>query len=70
MEAVLDDAALGNTFEVFSGPGPATEDFTALFQGARTDALASADAVRDTANLPPDEEPARVRDDLAHVRTP
>ncbi|MET8811704.1 SDR family oxidoreductase [Streptomyces sp. NPDC004549] len=70
VEALLDDAALGKTFEVFSGPGPATEDFTALFQGARPDALASADAVRDTANLPLDEEPARVRDDLAHVRTP
>ncbi|TGN79371.1 hypothetical protein E5083_06950 [Streptomyces bauhiniae] len=30
----------------------------------------STDAVRDKANLRLDEEPARVRDDLAHVRIP
>ncbi|MGW5782205.1 SDR family oxidoreductase [Streptomyces sp. NPDC003863] len=69
VEALLDDAAVGKTFEVFSGPGPATEDFTALFQGAQSDAPGALDAVEDTANLPLDAEPARVRDDLAHLRT-
>ncbi|MFE8015906.1 SDR family oxidoreductase [Streptomyces antibioticus] len=69
-EALLDDAAIGKTFEVFSGPGPATKDFTALFSEARPDASGALDAVEDTANLPLDAEPARVRDDLAHPLTP
>ncbi|MPY35725.1 SDR family oxidoreductase [Streptomyces adustus] len=69
VEALLDDAALGKTFEVFSGPGRATKDFTALFQGAQPDASAALDAVKDTPNLPLDAEPARVRDDLTHQHT-
>ncbi|MFC8654313.1 hypothetical protein ACFUCT_03755 [Streptomyces parvus] len=61
--------ALGRTFEVFSGPGPATTDFTALFSEARPDTPGALDAVQDTDNLPLDAEPADVRDDLAHLRT-
>ncbi|MHB9848814.1 NAD(P)H-binding protein [Streptomyces krungchingensis] len=34
------------------------------------DAPGALDAVEDTANLPVDAEPARVRDDLAHLRIP
>ncbi|MGW5000193.1 SDR family oxidoreductase [Streptomyces hydrogenans] len=71
VEALLDDTAIGRTFEVFSGPGPVTTDFTALFAGAEPDVPGAPDAVKDTADdLPPDAEPARVRDDLAHLRTP
>ncbi|MFI1470526.1 SDR family oxidoreductase [Streptomyces wuyuanensis] len=69
VEALLDDAALGKTFEVYSGPGTATKDFTALFTEAQPDAPGALDAVEDAANLPLDAEPARVRDDLAHLRT-
>ncbi|MFB7401016.1 SDR family oxidoreductase [Streptomyces rubiginosohelvolus] len=68
-EALLDDTALGRTFEVFSGPGPATTDFTALFSEAQPDTPGVLDAVQDTDNLPLDAEPADVRDDLAHLRT-
>ncbi|GGT10086.1 SDR family oxidoreductase [Streptomyces chromofuscus] len=69
VEALLDDAAIGKTFEVFSGPGWATKDFTALFAKAQPDLSGALDAVKDTANLPLDAEPARVREDLAHLRT-
>lgn len=69
VEVLLDDTALGKTFEVFSGPGRATKDFTALFAEAQPDASGALDAVKDTANLPLDAEPAQVKDDLAHLRT-
>lgn len=69
VQALLDGAAIGKTFEVFSGPGQATTDFTALFNEAQPDTPGALDAVRDSANLPLDAEPARVRDDLAHLRT-
>ncbi|MEL5957138.1 SDR family oxidoreductase [Streptomyces sp. CLV115] len=69
VEALLDDTALDKTFEVFSGPGPATTDFTALFTGAEPDAPGALDAVEDSPNMPLDAEPARVRDDFAHLRT-
>ncbi|MEU2955775.1 SDR family oxidoreductase [Streptomyces xanthochromogenes] len=70
VEALLDDTALGRTFEVFSGLGPATTDFTALFSRAEPDVPGALDAVEDRPNMPLDDEPARVRDDLAHLRTP
>ncbi|MFG2452794.1 SDR family oxidoreductase [Streptomyces sp. NPDC048512] len=69
VEALLDDEALGKTFEAFSGPGPATKNVTSLFHDMQSDASGALDGVKDTANLPLDAEPARVRDDLAHLRT-
>ncbi|MEU4170009.1 SDR family oxidoreductase [Streptomyces sp. NPDC026665] len=69
VEALLDDDAIGKTFEVFSGPGPATTDFTALFDEARPDAAGALDAVKDTENLPLDAEPAQVQDDIEQLRT-
>ncbi|WP_432017195.1 SDR family oxidoreductase [Streptomyces hydrogenans] len=69
VEALLDDTAIGRTFEVFSGPGPATTDFTALFAEAEPDAPGALDAVKDTDNLTLDAEPARFQNDLAHLRT-
>ncbi|MER5495619.1 SDR family oxidoreductase [Streptomyces sp. NPDC002561] len=68
VEALLDGTALGKTFEVFSGPGPAATDFTGLFAEAEPDAPGVLDAVKDTDNLPLDAEPADVRDGLAHLR--
>ncbi|MGW4561247.1 SDR family oxidoreductase [Streptomyces sp. NPDC004561] len=70
VETLFHDDAIGRTFEVFSGPGPATTDFTALFGETVPDAPGALDAVKDAANLPVDAEPARVRDDLAHLRIP
>lgn len=69
VEALLEDEAIGRTFEVFSGPGPATADFTALFQEAQPDTPGALDAVKDTANLPLDSEPPSVVNDLTHLRT-
>ncbi|MGW3114961.1 SDR family oxidoreductase [Streptomyces sp. NPDC001091] len=69
VEALLHVDAVGKTFEVFSGPGPATTDFGALFAGLRPDAPGALDAVADTAGLPPSAEPHHVITDLAALRT-
>ncbi|MGW4561253.1 NAD(P)H-binding protein [Streptomyces sp. NPDC004561] len=69
VEALLTKDALGKTFEAYSGPGRATRDWAALFGRAVEDAAGALDAVEDTANMPLEEEPARVRSDLAEFRT-
>jgi hypothetical protein len=53
-----------------SQTGRATSDFTALFEEAGPDAPGALDAVKDNANMPLDDEPDRVREDLARLRTP
>jgi uncharacterized protein YbjT (DUF2867 family) len=44
VEALLDDAALEKTFEVFAGPGAANSDFSALFDQAEPDRRAPSTA--------------------------
>ncbi|MFD5125235.1 SDR family oxidoreductase [Streptomyces sp. NPDC058385] len=68
VEALLTESALGRTFEACSGPGRATRDWVALFGRAAQDAVGALDAVEDTANMPLEDEPARVRSDLAEFR--
>jgi len=57
--------AVRKTFELVAVAGPATDDFDALFtaldEDPRDDVL---DGVRDTANMPVEDEPQRIRDDL------
>lgn len=65
IEALLNDSAIGKTFEVFSGPGEATSDWASLFGTAQPDAAGALDAVADTANMPLQDEPRAVQDDLA-----
>ncbi|MFG3250582.1 hypothetical protein [Streptomyces sp. NPDC048187] len=66
---LLEGVAVSKTFEVFSGPGRAPTDFTALFDQARPDAAGALEAVKDADKLPLDAEPSVVADVVAHVRT-
>jgi uncharacterized protein YbjT (DUF2867 family) len=62
--------ALRKTFELISAKGPATADFDALFTPLDADPPCALDAVHDMANMPLEDEPQRVRDDLNAVRAP
>jgi hypothetical protein len=44
--------------------GPAPEDFDALFAAVDEDPRDALDGIRDTANMPVEDEPQGVRDDL------
>jgi hypothetical protein len=61
------EQALGKTFELISAKGPAPRDFDALFAQLDADPPGALDAVRDMANMPLEDEPQRVRDDLNAV---
>jgi len=58
------DQALRKTFELIATTGLAPGDFDALFAPLEKDAQGALDGVRDAPNLPLDDEPTRVRDDL------
>ncbi|GAA4552929.1 SDR family oxidoreductase [Amycolatopsis samaneae] len=68
-ETVRNEASLGKTFEVYSGPGSPTGDWTALFGQAARDSASAADGVKDTDNMPLADEPVDVRADLSALRT-
>jgi uncharacterized protein YbjT (DUF2867 family) len=59
------EAARTKTFELVAEHGAASTDFEALFAPLAPDVLDELDAVRDMPNMPLDEEPERVREDLA-----
>jgi uncharacterized protein YbjT (DUF2867 family) len=67
VRSLASDAAAGKTFELVAATGPAPEDFDALFAPLEADPPGAFDGVRDTANMPLNEEPERVRDDLQAV---
>lgn len=67
VHAVGLESAVNKTFELIAGPGPATENFDALFAGLESDRPGSLDGVRDLENMPLDAEPAAVRRDLAEA---
>ena len=56
------------TFELVATAGAAQQDSEPLFGTLDADPPGSLDAVHDTANMPLEEEPQRVRDDLDAVR--
>jgi uncharacterized protein YbjT (DUF2867 family) len=57
------------TFELVATSGAAQQELGPLFAALDADPPGSLDAVHDTANMPPEEEPLRVRRDLdAHTR--
>lgn len=64
------DAAVGKTFELVAEPGPAPQDLTPLFAALKADRPGALDAVLDVANMPLDNEPAAVRDDLSTLTLP
>ncbi len=59
--------AMRKTFELVATKGPEPEDFDALFAPLDADPQGALDAVRDMANMPLEDEPRRVRDDLNAV---
>jgi uncharacterized protein YbjT (DUF2867 family) len=63
------DHAMGKTFELVAETGPAQEDFDALFAPLEPDTPGTLDGVDDAPNMPLDDEPQRVRDDLDKFRT-
>jgi uncharacterized protein YbjT (DUF2867 family) len=67
VRSLASDAAAGKTFELVAATGPAPEDFDALFAPLEADPPGAVDGVRDTANMPLNEEPERVRDDLQAI---
>lgn len=64
IRSLLTDTAAGKTFELYATSGHETTDWNGLFGTAVPDAVGALDGVRDTNNLPLDEEPAPVREDL------
>jgi uncharacterized protein YbjT (DUF2867 family) len=68
VNSLSSDQASRKTFELVAEAGPAPDDFNALFDRLDADPEGTLDGVRDIANMPPDEEPQRVRNDLNAVR--
>jgi hypothetical protein len=62
------DQALRKTVELVATTGAAQDDLGALFAPLDADAKDALDALHDTANMPLQFEPQRVRDDLDAVR--
>jgi uncharacterized protein YbjT (DUF2867 family) len=58
------DRALRKTFELIATTGPAPDDFDALFAPLAADPQGALDGVHDMANMPLEDEPKPVRDDL------
>jgi uncharacterized protein YbjT (DUF2867 family) len=56
--------ALCKTFELIATPGPAPDDFDVLFALLDGDPHGALDGVHDMANMPLEDEPRPVRDDL------
>jgi hypothetical protein len=68
VRSLVSDQAIGKTFELIAERGAAQDDFDLLFAALDADPLDALDAVRDQANMPLDEEPARVLDELDALR--
>jgi uncharacterized protein YbjT (DUF2867 family) len=64
------DTATGKTFELVAERGPAQDDFDRLFAALKADPPGALDGVHDTANMPLEDEPHRVRADLEALATP
>jgi hypothetical protein len=64
VHSLICDGAARKTFELVAATGPAPADFGALFAAVDADPPGALDGVRDMANMPLNDEPQRVRDDL------
>jgi uncharacterized protein YbjT (DUF2867 family) len=69
VRSLSSDAAVRQTFELVCTQGTEQGDFDALFGTLDPDPPGAVDGAHDTANMPVEEEPKRVRDDLAAVQT-
>jgi uncharacterized protein YbjT (DUF2867 family) len=68
IRSLLADTAVGKTFELYATDGPEPGDWEALFSAAVPDAAGALDGARDADNLPLDQEPEVVREDVARFR--
>jgi uncharacterized protein YbjT (DUF2867 family) len=64
VRSLSSDSADHKTFELVAEQGPATADFDALFAPLAADTPRALDGARDTANMPLEGEPQRVREEL------
>jgi len=67
VRSLSSDHAVRKTFELVAASGLAPDDFDSLFAALKPDPPGALDGVRDMANMPLDDEPQRVRDDLKAV---
>jgi uncharacterized protein YbjT (DUF2867 family) len=67
VHSLRSESALRKSFELIATTGAAQENLDALFAALEADAPGSLDAVKDTANMPLEDEPQRVRGDLNAV---
>lgn len=65
--ALTSPSATGKTFELIAEQGPATADLEPLFAALPVDPADGLDAPNDAADMPLDQEPQRVREDLKHL---
>jgi uncharacterized protein YbjT (DUF2867 family) len=68
VHSLISDRATRKTFELVAERGPAPKDFDALFAPVEADPAGALDGVHDMPNMPLDDEPQRVRDDLNAMR--
>jgi uncharacterized protein YbjT (DUF2867 family) len=64
VRSLIADRAKQKTFELVATTGPAPDDFDALFATLDPDPPGAPDGVHDKPNMPLNDEPQRVRDDL------
>jgi uncharacterized protein YbjT (DUF2867 family) len=64
VSSLVSEDAIRKTFELVAIKGAAQDDLNALFASLDSDTGASMDGVRDTANMPVEQEPERVRKHL------
>jgi uncharacterized protein YbjT (DUF2867 family) len=69
VRSLSSDAAVRKTFELVSTKGAPQRDFDMLFGSLEPDSPGGLNGVHDMANMPLEEEPKRVRDDLEAVQT-
>jgi uncharacterized protein YbjT (DUF2867 family) len=67
VRSLSSDHASRKTFELVATTGPAPPDLDALFAPLEADPPGALDGVHDAANMPLEDEPQRVRDDLDAV---
>lgn len=68
VDSLTCDDARGKTLELVAEVGAGQSDLTSLFASLAADEAGRLDAVRDTDNMPLDDEPSRVTDDLHAVQ--
>jgi uncharacterized protein YbjT (DUF2867 family) len=68
VHSLISDRATRKTFELVAETGPASKDFDALFGAVEADPPDALDGVHDMPNMPLNDEPQRVRDDLNAMR--